>query len=184
MILQDSLSDNEIMRIHELLTESANSLVRYPKQYMIGNYQIFDFCGQVIAKKEKHTTPRSVELFLQLPYKAPFPTFLSDRTESIFEHISGFAIQKFANFTHDTIKEMVNDNRLVYITLFGDYACSTDSINFLDLVYLGNVHMKKYTGHDGFYLFTIHEGLANGRGCFAIDNDSVLGKLTCLFDFM
>lgn len=172
------------MRIHELLTESANSLVRNPKQYMIGNLQIFDFCGQVIAKKEKHATPRSVELFLQLPYKAPFPTFLSDKTEFIFEHISSYGLQKFAHFTHDTIKKLMNDNRLVYITLFGDYASSTDSINFPDLVYLSNVHMKKYSVHDGFYLFTIHEGPANGRGCFAIDNDSVLGKLTCLFDFM
>lgn len=185
MTLQDSnFSDNEIKRIHELLTESANSSVQNPQPYMIGNHNIVDFCGQVLAKREKYFNKKlSVDLFLQLPYQTTFPTYLSEKSDLIFDYCSRNVLQGFTNFTQEIITELIENNRLVSITLYGNNAESAESINSPNLVYFINVHLKKDNFYTGYYQYIMHEGRDNGKGCFIIDNDSVLGKITCLFDF-
>lgn len=179
MILQsDVLSDNEKRRIYELLFSSANALIQNPVPYKIGNYKILDVCGQVIAKKlEKYNDSKpKAELFLRLPYKTSLPTYLSEKPRKfIVDYILGNCSSSI--YTQETINELVENSQIVMVTLYGNNAESTESVNIFDLVQLINIHLLEDQMFTGYFRYIMHEGEDNGKGCYLVDNDSILGKL-------
>ena len=165
------LSKDEFKRIIELCCFSTVDLLTGPKKAIFNCY--VNFAGLILAKRSLGS--KWTEVFVLVPFRFSTPIF-GDNKSFILDYIQNTprSVHKGV-FSAKLIKALLDQNYLISVQMYDNYATWMDSVPAFQVVSFYNVHLKKDRKYAGCVQYFMHGGSDHGRGAFQVDEESFLG---------